>query len=157
VLEGYLRIGSINLSSSRGGRGDRADRGQQATLSEMKQCCLPETLVVRYKVLLTNTACHVSEFIKYSVALANLCLQMPNQFPKVRPHEQPKTATSVLFTSLGGVVIAGAIYGLTLWCLLLVLRQADVISEIVSYRWCVVISYIYVLFRSYDKQLFSKK
>jgi hypothetical protein len=39
----------------------------------------------------------------------------------------------------------------------LVLRQADVITEILSYRWCVVVAYIYVVFRSYDKQLFSNK
>lgn len=84
---------------------------------------------------------------------------MPNQFPKVRPQadQQHKTLTSLMLITLGGLALAGAIYGLSLWCLLLVLRQANVISEIVPYRWCVVIAYIYVLFRSYDKQLFSKK
>ena len=125
----------------------------------MKRCCLPETLVGHYKVSPTNTVCLVSEFIRYFVALADLRWQMPNQFPKVRPYPDPehKTISSILLTTLGGLALAGAIYGLSLWGLLLVLRQADVISEIVSYRWCVVISYIYVLVRSYDKQLFSKK
>jgi len=84
---------------------------------------------------------------------------MPNQFPKVRPHPDPnhKTVSSILLTTLGGLALAGAIYGLMLWCLLLVLRQAGVITEILSYRWCVVVAYIYVVFRSYDKQLFSNK
>jgi len=84
---------------------------------------------------------------------------MPNQFPKVRPQidQQQKTLSNLILATLGGVAIAGAIYGLILWCLLLVLRQANVISEIVSYRWCVVIAYIYVISRTYDKQLFSKK
>lgn len=84
---------------------------------------------------------------------------MPKEFPKIRPQADPqnRALTSIVLTTLGGVALAGVVYGVSLWSLLLVLRQTNVISEIVSYRWCVAIAYIYVLVRSYDKQLFSNK
>jgi hypothetical protein len=80
---------------------------------------------------------------------------MPKQFPKVKTRTEHRTRSSILLAGLGGLAFAGAIYGLFMWCLLFVLRHTGIISDVVPYRWCVVISYIYVLYRWYDKQMFS--
>ena len=61
------------------------------------------------------------------------------------------------FSIIGALLFAGAIYGGGLWGILLVLRRAEVIDSIMSYRNCVLVAYTYVLLRSYDNQLFNKK
>ena len=71
--------------------------------------------------------------------------------------KEEKGFITVAFTVIGALLFAGAIYGGGLWGVLLVLRRAEVIDNIMSYRNCVFIAYIYVLLRSYDNQLFTKK
>lgn len=71
--------------------------------------------------------------------------------------QKDKGFIAVAFSVIGALLFAGAIYGGGLWGVLLVLRRAEVIDSIMSYRNCVLVSYVYVLLRSYDNQLFSKK
>lgn len=82
---------------------------------------------------------------------------MPNQFPKVPPMERPVSTGKVLFAGVLGIASAGAIYGLALWSALLLLRQQGAISEILSYRYCVLLSYLYVAVRLFDRNLFRDK
>lgn len=82
---------------------------------------------------------------------------MPNQFPKVSPKAKSTSTTKTVVTAIGGLAFAGAIYGVGLWLAFYVLRQASVVSETMSWRSCLYLSYIYVVLRSYDKQLFSSK
>lgn len=72
-------------------------------------------------------------------------------------NEQHKSLLSIVLTGLGGFLVAGAIYGGGLWGALVVLRYANAIDTIVAYRNCVLLGYIYVLARAYDKQMFGKK
>jgi len=71
--------------------------------------------------------------------------------------EQHKSLVTVVFSAIGALLVAGAIYGGGLWGVLVVLRHASVIDSIMSYRNCVFVAYIYVILRSYDNQLFGKK
>ena len=71
--------------------------------------------------------------------------------------EEHKGLVSVVFSVVGALLVAGAIYGGALWGVLVVLRHASVIDSIMSYRNCVLVAYIYVAIRSYDNQLFGKK
>jgi len=71
--------------------------------------------------------------------------------------EEHKGLVSVVFSVVGALLFAGAIYGGGLWAVLLVLRRAEVIDSIMSYRNCVFVAYVYVILRSYDNQLFNKK
>lgn len=71
--------------------------------------------------------------------------------------EQHKSLVSIIFSAIGALLVAGAIYGGALWGALLVLRSAGVTGSIMSYRNCVLVAYIYVIIRSYDNQLFGKK
>ena len=71
--------------------------------------------------------------------------------------EQHKSLVSVVFSAIGALLVAGAIYGGGLWGVLVVLRHASVIDSIMSYRNCVFVAYIYAIIRSYDNQLFGKK
>ena len=71
--------------------------------------------------------------------------------------EKHKSLVSIIFSAIGALFVAGAIYGGALWGVLVVLRHASVIDSIMSYRNCVLVAYIYVILRSYDNQLFGKK
>lgn len=82
---------------------------------------------------------------------------MPNQFPKVAPKAKSNSTTKTVITAVGGLAFAGAIYGVGLWLAYYVLRQADFVSKPIEWRSCLYLSYIYVVLRSYDKQLFSNK
>lgn len=75
----------------------------------------------------------------------------------VNPDEQHKGLLSILFFGVGAVLVAGSLFGAGLWATLLVLRSSGVIDTIVSYRNCVLLGYIYVFIRSYDKQMFRNK
>ncbi len=79
---------------------------------------------------------------------------MPSQFPKTRPHKETPPS---LFLAVMGVITAGVIYSVSCWGVLMILREQEVISKILSYHYCVAIAYIFLAVRLYDKQLFSKK
>lgn len=73
------------------------------------------------------------------------------------PSSEPKSLTSIVMSGIGGLFVSGVIYGGGLWLLLLLLRHSGQIDNIISYRNCVLISYIYVCVRAYDRQIFSSK
>ena len=75
----------------------------------------------------------------------------------VNRDEQHQGLLSIVLFGLGGVLIAGSLFGAGLWATLLVLRSSGAIDTIISYRNCVLLGYIYVFFRSYDKQMFRNK
>ena len=79
---------------------------------------------------------------------------MPSQFPKTRPNKE--TPPSLLLAVMG-FITTGVIYGVRCWGVLMILREQEVISRILPYRYCVAIAYIFLAVRLYDKQLFSKK
>ena len=70
--------------------------------------------------------------------------------------DEDKSLVSIIASGIGGLLISGAIFGSGLWSALLVLRSASIVETIISYRHCVLLGYIYVIFRTYNKQLFNK-
>ena len=62
-----------------------------------------------------------------------------------------------MFASVFGFLWLGFVYGVSLWSALLVLRHEQVIDDIISYRWCCVLGYIFVAIRIYDKALVGKR
>jgi Na+-driven multidrug efflux pump len=82
---------------------------------------------------------------------------MPNQFPKTPPKEKPKGTASLVFAGVLGFLASGFVYGFGLWLALLIMRQAEVIDNIISYRYCLWLGYIFLFVRFYDKNLMSKR
>jgi hypothetical protein len=81
---------------------------------------------------------------------------MPKSFPPIKNKKKHNSTRQLLASGVLGFLVSGSIYGVSLWSLLLILREADVIDNIISYRWCVAISYIYIFVRFYDRQLMAK-
>jgi hypothetical protein len=71
--------------------------------------------------------------------------------------KQHKGLLGIIASGLGGLFVAGAIYGGGLWLALIVLRRTGTIENIISYRNCLYLAYIYVCIRAYDNQVFGKK
>jgi hypothetical protein len=82
---------------------------------------------------------------------------MPKSFPPISKQQKETSSGKLLLAGFLAFVFAGAIYGVSLWSALLVLRQAGAIDEIISYRWCVCLAYIYLFVRFYDKNLTSNR
>lgn len=67
-----------------------------------------------------------------------------------------KSLVSIIVSGIGGLLISGGIFGSGLWSALLILRSANIVDAIISYRHCVLLGYIYVIFITYSKQLLKK-
>lgn len=72
-------------------------------------------------------------------------------------NEPHKSLLTIVLAGIGGFLVAGSIFGAGLWGALMVLREANAIDTVVAYRNCVLLGYIYVAFRAYDRQMFGKK
>ena len=82
---------------------------------------------------------------------------MPNHFPKTQPTNPTPTFGRAVLSAVLGFGFAGAVYGVSLWLALLLLRSQGVISEIISYRYCALLGYIFLFVRAFDHNLLSKK